>query len=58
MRLKLSRDDMVRSGVEFVGLAMVAIGLWWVWPPACLIVVGSAILAGSLATTIARRRKR
>ncbi|MCC7196481.1 MAG: hypothetical protein IT356_13080 [Gemmatimonadaceae bacterium] len=26
------------------GLAAVGVGLWWIYPPACLIVCGAAVL--------------
>lgn len=34
----------IRDGVASVGLALVASGLWWVYEPSALIVVGSFLV--------------
>jgi hypothetical protein len=35
------------AAVEIVGVACLAAFAFFVWPPACLLVVGAAILLGS-----------
>jgi hypothetical protein len=34
--------------LALAGAACVAVGLWWIYPPACLIVSGSALSAAGI----------
>lgn len=44
----LELTDQMRLAVESAGLTMMAVGLWWIWPPMALIVVGALLLVASV----------
>jgi fatty acid desaturase len=35
----------VSDGLVAVGLSAFAVGLWWIYPPACLLFSGAALVA-------------
>lgn len=47
-QVERSAKDLVVNVTGLAGLSMVGAGLWWVYPPAALIVVGGLLLAGSV----------
>lgn len=45
------RTLMVQAAVETAGAAAVALGLWWIYPPAALIALGAAAISLSVWRT-------
>jgi predicted naringenin-chalcone synthase len=45
------------DGCIYCGLASVGAGVWQIYPPAALIVVGSAVFALGVAAIVVRGRK-
>jgi len=43
MKLRV-RWDLVVDAAGILGLALIAVGLWWIYPPASLIYAGLAIV--------------
>lgn len=51
LRSFLQSRAAVRLGLDvlaLVGLVLVGVGLWAIWPPVALIAVGSLLLAGAV----------
>lgn len=44
-----------RDIVGVVGIALIAAGTWWMFPPASLVITGGLLLAGALLSAKARR---
>lgn len=42
----------VRNAIGIAGLAMLATGLWWIYPPASLITLGTLFLSGAIFGTL------
>lgn len=48
----MKRADWVKLGIETTGLLSVGVGLWWIYPPATLIVLGGLIVGVSWMSTL------
>lgn len=45
---KIQPKSVLSDLLVFAGLAVVAVGLWWIYPPACLLFSGAAAVAVGL----------
>lgn len=48
---------MVNNLLQLLGLALVAVFCWFVWPPLPLLVVGVVLIAGAEARELRARRQ-
>jgi hypothetical protein len=40
----MSKAKIVCDSVQVIGLIIIGIGLWWYYPPLCLVVIGSSFI--------------
>ncbi len=51
------RARQIRLGFEAVGLAFVAVGVWWIYPQAAFVVVGAWMLGDVLAMRHVKKKR-